>query len=29
MVKIDEIDLSILKELQSDARKSLKEIAEK
>lgn len=29
MVKIDEIDLSILKELQNDARKSLKEIAEK
>ncbi|MEM0302876.1 MAG: Lrp/AsnC family transcriptional regulator [Archaeoglobaceae archaeon] len=29
MVKIDEIDLNILKELQKDARKSLKEIAEK
>ncbi|MEG9193874.1 MAG: Lrp/AsnC family transcriptional regulator [Candidatus Methanoglobus sp.] len=29
MVKIDEIDLKILKELQDDARKSLKEIAEK
>ncbi|MCS7143420.1 MAG: Lrp/AsnC family transcriptional regulator [Archaeoglobaceae archaeon] len=29
MVKIDEIDLNILKELQNDARKSLKEIAEK
>ncbi len=29
MVKIDEIDVKILKELQDDARKSLKEIAEK
>ncbi|MDK2795083.1 MAG: hypothetical protein PWQ22_741 [Archaeoglobaceae archaeon] len=29
MVKIDEIDLNILRELQVDARKSLKEIAEK
>lgn len=29
MVKIDEIDLNIIKELQMDARKSLKEIAEK
>ncbi|MCQ4153753.1 MAG: Lrp/AsnC family transcriptional regulator [Archaeoglobales archaeon] len=28
-MKIDEIDLKILKELQDDARKSLKEIAEK
>lgn len=29
MVKIDEVDLKILRELQEDARKSLKEIAEK
>ncbi len=29
MVKIDEIDIKILRELQEDARKSLKEIAEK
>ena len=29
MVKIDEVDIKILKELQEDARKSLKEIAEK
>jgi len=29
MVKIDEIDVKILKELQDDARNSLKEIAEK
>lgn len=29
MVKIDEVDIKILKELQDDARKSLKEIAEK
>ncbi|MFN3384049.1 MAG: Lrp/AsnC family transcriptional regulator [Archaeoglobaceae archaeon] len=29
MVKIDEVDMMILKELQEDARKSLKEIAEK
>ncbi|MEM0350208.1 MAG: Lrp/AsnC family transcriptional regulator [Archaeoglobaceae archaeon] len=29
MAKIDEIDLAILRELQEDARKSLKEIAEK
>ncbi|MCS7119250.1 MAG: Lrp/AsnC ligand binding domain-containing protein [Archaeoglobaceae archaeon] len=29
MAKIDEVDLGILRELQEDARKSLKEIAEK
>jgi len=29
MVKIDELDLKILRELQEDARKSLKEISEK
>ncbi|WP_202320326.1 Lrp/AsnC family transcriptional regulator [Archaeoglobus neptunius] len=29
MVKIDEVDIKILRELQDDARKSLKEIAEK
>jgi len=29
MTKIDEVDIAILKELQEDARKSLKEIAEK
>lgn len=29
MAKIDEIDLNIIRELQEDARKSLKEIAEK
>jgi DNA-binding Lrp family transcriptional regulator len=29
MVKIDEVDIKILRELQKDARKSLKEIAEK
>lgn len=29
MAKIDEVDLNILRELQEDARKSLKEIAEK